>query len=160
MNEKKKKENRKKKQSLPIFQFRFIPELREIDYYFSVGEPKFSFVPSRQRRATAGSKSILRNIGTPEGTKGGDRGIERKKGVRGEAGGREGEWRERERMKGRERMKLEVSGRGKYGKKEILKIATLKRACTPQGIYVISSEGLPRILERSRAVARVTPAGI
>lgn len=38
-------------------------------------------------------------------------------------------------------------------KKEILKIATLKRACTPQGIYVISSEGLPRILERSPGYA-------
>lgn len=42
---------------------------------------------------------------------------------------------------------------GEEGKKEILKIATLKRACTPQGIYVISSEGLPRILERSPGYA-------
>lgn len=42
---------------------------------------------------------------------------------------------------------------GGEGKKEILKIATLKRACTPQGIYVISSEGLPRILERSPGYA-------
>lgn len=50
-------------------------------------------------------------------------------------------------------MKLEVWKRGEYGKKEILKIATLKRACTPQGIYVISSEGLPRILERSPGYA-------
>ena len=101
MNEKK-KENRKKKQSLPIFQFRFIPELREIDYYFSVGEPKFSFVPSRQRRATAGSKSILRNIGTPEGTKGGDRGIEREREVYGGKQGVERVNGEKERERERE----------------------------------------------------------
>lgn len=56
-------------------------------------------------------------------------------------------------MKGGGEDEVGSFGGGEYGKKEILKIATLKRACTPQGIYVISSEGLPRILERSPGYA-------
>lgn len=58
----------------------------------------------------------------------------------------------------RQRERYEETER-KYRKKEILKIATLKRGSVPKE-YVISAEGLPRILDRSRAVARVMPAGI
>ena len=87
-----------------------------------LGEQRRTFHPgTRQRCVTAGSKSILRNIETPEGTA-----ARRKRSDAVEE--------RRERETERETREEGQGVKRKYGKKEILKIATLKRACTPEGI--------------------------